>query len=54
MAIKFAPNIYHLPERFGSFTMIVLGISILGVVDGISSHKWTVESIAGTPDAETI
>ena len=45
MSIKFAPNIYHLPERFGSFTIIVLGISILGVVDGISSHKWTAESI---------
>jgi low temperature requirement protein LtrA len=45
MAIKFAPNIHHLPERFGSFTIIVLGISILGVVDGISSHKWTAESI---------
>jgi low temperature requirement protein LtrA len=46
MSVRFAPNIHHLPERFGSFTIIVLGISILGVVDGISSHKWTVESIA--------
>jgi low temperature requirement protein LtrA len=45
MSVRFAPNIHHLPERFGSFTIIVLGISILGVVDGISSHKWTVESI---------
>lgn len=45
MSIRFAPNIHHLPERFGSFTIIVLGISILGVVDGISSHRWTVESI---------
>ncbi|MGC1930884.1 MAG: low temperature requirement protein A, partial [Candidatus Nitrosopolaris sp.] len=45
MAIKFAPNIRHLPERFGSFTIIVLGISILAVVDGISSHKWTAQSI---------
>jgi low temperature requirement protein LtrA len=45
MSVKFAPNSYHLPERFGSFTIIVLGISILAVVDGISSHKWTVESI---------
>jgi low temperature requirement protein LtrA len=45
MSLRFAPNIHHLPERFGSFTIIVLGISILGVVDGISSHKWTVESI---------
>ncbi len=45
MAIKFAPNIHHLPERFGSFTIIVLGISILAVVDGISNHKWTAQSI---------
>ncbi|MFZ0511931.1 MAG: low temperature requirement protein A [Candidatus Nitrosopolaris sp.] len=45
MSIKFAPNIHHLPERFGSFTIIVLGISILAVVDGISSHKWTAQSI---------
>jgi len=45
MAIKFAPNIHHLPERFGSFTIIVLGISILAVVDGISSHEWTAQSI---------
>ncbi len=36
---------HNLPKRFGSFTIIVLGISILGVVDGISSHKWTIESI---------
>jgi low temperature requirement protein LtrA len=39
------PNIHHLPERFGSFTIIVLGISILAVVDGISNHKWTAQSI---------
>ena len=45
LSVRFSPNIFHLPERFGSFTIIVLGISILGVVDGISSHNWTVESI---------
>ena len=45
LAIKFAPNIRHLPERFGSFTIIVLGISILAVVDGISNHQWTAQSI---------
>lgn len=27
---QFAPHIQHLPERFGSFTIIVLGIAILG------------------------
>ena len=40
MSVRFAPNIHHLPERFVSSW-----VSILGVVDGISSHKWTVESI---------
>jgi low temperature requirement protein LtrA len=45
MSVRFAPNIHHLPERFGLFTIIVLGISILGVADGISDHKRTVESI---------
>ena len=35
LSVQFAPHIHHLPERFGSFTIIVLGISILGVVDGI-------------------
>jgi low temperature requirement protein LtrA len=39
MAIKFAPNIHHLPERFGSFTIIVLGISILGVVELIAFYQ---------------
>jgi low temperature requirement protein LtrA len=45
MAVKFAPNIHHLLKRFGSFTIIVLGMSILAVVDGISSHEWTAQSI---------
>ncbi len=44
----FAPNIYHLPERFGTFTIIVLGISVLAVVDGISEHHWTIQSILDT------
>jgi low temperature requirement protein LtrA len=30
---------------FGSFTIIVLGISILGVVNGIAAHNWTTPSI---------
>jgi low temperature requirement protein LtrA len=45
LSVQFAPHVQHLPERFGSFTIIVLGISILGVVNGISSHNWTVSSI---------
>ena len=44
-SVQFAPHVHHLPERFGSFTIIVLGISILGVVDGIAAHNWTASSI---------
>ena len=45
LSVQFAPHIQHLPERFGSFTIIVLGISILGVVNGIADHNWSVPSI---------
>jgi low temperature requirement protein LtrA len=45
LSVQFAPHIQHLPERFGSFTIIVLGISILGVVNGIAAHNWTTPSI---------
>jgi low temperature requirement protein LtrA len=45
LSVQFAPHIHHLPERFGSFTIIVLGISILGVVDGIADHNWSASSI---------
>ena len=45
LSVQFAPNVHHLPERLGFFTIIVLGISILGVVNGIAAHNWTVPSI---------
>ena len=45
LSVQFAPHVHHLPERFGSFTIIVLGISILGVVNGIAPHNWTMPSI---------
>ena len=45
LSVQFAPHAHHLPERFGSFTIIVLGISILGVVDGIADHNWTAYSM---------
>ncbi len=45
LSVPFAPHIHHLPERFGSFTIIVLGIAILGVVNGIAAHNWTTSSI---------
>ena len=45
LSVQFAPHVQHLPERFGSFTIIVLGISILGVVNGIAAHNRTIPSI---------
>ncbi len=44
-SIQFAPDVQHLPERFGSFTIIVLGVAILGVVNGIATHQWTISSM---------
>jgi low temperature requirement protein LtrA len=44
-SMQFAPHTRHLPERFGFFTIIVLGIAILGVVDGIATHQWTIFSM---------
>src|SRR5215208_2371910 len=45
LSVQFPPNVHHLPERLGFLTIIVLGISLLGVVNGISTHNWTVPSI---------
>ena len=45
LSVQFAPHIHHLPERLGSFAIIVLGISILGIVNGIAAHNWTVSSM---------
>ena len=47
-SMQFAPHTRHLPERFGLFTIIVLGIAILGIVDGIATHQWTVSSMVTT------
>ncbi len=38
------PHPEHLPERFGLFTIIVLGEAIIAVVDGVSEQKWDVRS----------
>ncbi|WP_227375961.1 low temperature requirement protein A [Haladaptatus halobius] len=35
----------HIPERFGLFTIIVLGETIVSVVTGISTQEWTVTSV---------
>ncbi|MFN6538696.1 MAG: low temperature requirement protein A [Nostoc sp. EkiNYC01] len=34
------PHASHLPERFGLFTIIVLGEAIIAVVNGVSQQKW--------------
>ncbi len=40
------PHAEHLPERFGLFTIIVLGEAIIAVVNGISDMSWSVEVAA--------
>ncbi len=35
------PHAEHLPERFGLFTIIVLGEAVLGVVNGVSEMAWS-------------
>ncbi|WP_427159947.1 low temperature requirement protein A [Aliinostoc sp. HNIBRCY26] len=36
------PHASHLPERFGLFTIIVLGEAIIAVVNGVSEHHWNI------------
>ncbi|MGB3640220.1 MAG: low temperature requirement protein A [Rivularia sp. (in: cyanobacteria)] len=38
------PHPEHLPERFGLFTIIVLGEAIIAVVNGVSEQQWDVQS----------
>ncbi|OWY66639.1 low temperature requirement protein A [cyanobacterium TDX16] len=38
------PHPEHLPERFGLFTIIVLGEAIVAVVDGVAEQQWEVKS----------
>ncbi|QMS87580.1 low temperature requirement protein A [Nostoc edaphicum CCNP1411] len=40
--IGLLPHASHLPERFGLFTIIVLGEAIIAVVNGVSEQKWDV------------
>jgi low temperature requirement protein LtrA len=41
---QLAPHATHLPERFGLFTLIVLGESITGVVSGLAQQHWSLTS----------
>jgi low temperature requirement protein LtrA len=42
LSVQFAPHTSHLPERFGLFIIIVLGESILGVVNGVVQQQWNI------------
>ena len=44
LAQLFPPHPEHLPERFGLFTIIVLGEAIIGVVNGVSQINWSITS----------
>ena len=41
---RFPPHPEHLPERFGLFTIIVLGEAIIAVVNGVSEMDWDTAS----------
>jgi low temperature requirement protein LtrA len=41
---RLAPNIFHLPERMGLFTLIVFGETIFGLVSSLSEHEWNIGS----------
>ena len=40
-------SVSHLPERFGLFTILVLGETIAAVVAGLAQEKWQVGATAG-------
>jgi low temperature requirement protein LtrA len=42
--VHLTPNIFHLPERMGLFTLIVIGETVFGLVASLSEHEWDVES----------
>jgi low temperature requirement protein LtrA len=44
LAQLFPPHPEHLPERFGLFTIIVLGEAITRVVNGVSQINWSITS----------
>lgn len=45
LMLELPPHASHLPERFGLFTMIVLGEAIIAVVDGVSEQKWDILTV---------
>lgn len=45
LQVGLLPHASHLPERFGLFTIIVLGEAIIAVVDGVSEQEWDLLSV---------
>ncbi|ARV61727.1 low temperature requirement protein A [Nostocales cyanobacterium HT-58-2] len=45
LQLQLPPHPSHLPERFGLFTIIVLGEAIIAVVDGVSQQQWDVLTV---------
>ncbi|MDZ8055939.1 MAG: low temperature requirement protein A [Aulosira sp. ZfuVER01] len=43
-ATQITPDISHMPERLGLFTMIVLGESVAAVVRGVAQKEWIISS----------
>lgn len=44
LAVGLPPHAGHLPERFGLFTIIVLGEAVIAVVEGVAEQKWDIQS----------
>ncbi len=42
--MRFLPHAEHLPERFGLFTIIVLGEAVIAVVKGVAEVHWSLLS----------
>lgn len=45
LATEITPDISHMPERLGLFTMIVLGESVAAVVKGVAEKEWNLSSV---------
>jgi low temperature requirement protein LtrA len=54
LAVKIPPNMSHVPERMGLFTIIVLGESVAGVVRGVTEKQWDTASILAAVSGVTI
>lgn len=42
LAVGLPPHAGHLPERFGLFTIIVLGEAVIAVVEGVAEQRWDI------------